>query len=755
MPSLLACGQDGAGPVRPVPASIVAVAMPSATAQAGTLAGTLTVKVTDENGVAISGSVVTFTVSLGGGRVSPATDTTGADGTASGGFTIGTVPGVNEVTAVVSGVTPLRFAVTGVVGPTRTVAPASRVLLFRVGLDSAAVAATPRDTFGNATGDPVTWTPRDPTLVSATPAQPNRVAIRVLRRPGQTYVVAASGVASDSVLVSVHDASSTPCTFVATPTTLPLGGSVAVDGGAACVRVAEAGAEYVVVAHYNTTVTGVSARLQVTGSGIAAPASAFPTTVESTSVMTGPDRSVQRDFAFELALRQRERREIGSRVASAREWFKASRSAALNADAPGASRPALRATAKEGDVLTVNVNASDFCSHPELRAARVVAITDGAVVMADTSNPADGFSDAEYRSFGVAMDTLVTPVDTAAFGAPADVDGNQKVGILFTSAVNALTPPSAGSIVLGFYYIRDLLPRESPFGNCPGSNVGELFYVLVPDPNATVNSNRRTKGFVDSVVVGVIGHEYQHLINASRRMYITNAPQVDEEVWLNEGLSHIAEELLFYRASGQPPRQNIGGAQLGNGSPTRAVFDMYQRGNFGRYREYLRLPESTSPLARSDNLATRGATWSFLRYLVDRARVSDGDFWHRLVNSKRIGVPNLDDALSGSGLTTLSGLRAWAVSVLTDDLVNPDSATHQQLSWNFLSALPAVGLGTPYPLVPRTLADAVPTGGTLQGGASAYLRFAVPQNQEALIQATGFGGGQIPGGIRLTVVRIK
>src|SRR5439155_6057390 len=204
---------------------------------------------------------------------------------------------------------------------------------------------------------------------------------------------------------------------------------------------------------------------------------------------------------------------------------------------------------------------------------------------------------------------------------------------------------SPGGIVLGFYYIRDLLPKLSRFGNCPGSNEAEMFYVMVPDPNATVNGNARTKAFVQSVATGTIGHEYQHLINASRRIYVNNAPQVDEEIWLSEGLSHIAEELLFYRASGRAPRTNIDGSLLANGSQTRTILDTYQRNNVARYRQYLLAPESNSPLSVDDALATRGATWSFLRYLADRTRSTDGNLWRLLVNSTLTGTPNIDAAL--------------------------------------------------------------------------------------------------------------
>ena len=747
---VVACEHTAAPPAR-VPAKLEALTTLAATAPVGTPAGPITVKVTDAGGGSLSGIVVTFTLSQGTGRVSRSVDTTTADGTASTLFTLGTAPALNEVTVLVSGVAPLKLGVTGVAGPTSQLSLSTRAIRLSASQESVFVAATARDKFGNVTGGALTWAARDPALVSVTTTSNNSAIVRVLRRPGQTYVVATSANASDSALASVQDASS-PCTFLATPTTLAVGASVAFDAGVACIRSAVPGAQYALVAHYNTAVTSIATRIDMTGSGVSAPSLAFPTTA-STPPSIVREEATPRDLGFELALRQRERREIGARVTGARAWFHVAQTASAVA-APGASYSAIPATVREGDLLTINVNSNDFCSNPQLRTARVAAITKGAVVLADTSNPEGGFTDAEYRAFGVAMDTLVNPVDTTMFGSPSDIDKNGRVGILFTKAVNELTSiGSPGGIILGFYYIRDLLPRRSPFGDCPGSNEGEMFYILVPDPNGTVNGNIRTKATVEANAIATIGHEYQHLINASRRMYLNDAPQVVEEVWLNEGLSHTAEELLFYRSSGLAPRGNIDATFMAGGSPTRTAFETFQRNNFLRYREYLRAPETNSPLSVDDALATRGATWSFLRYLADRTRTTDGDFWHRLVNSKVTGTPNVDDVLSGSNVTALGALRDWSISVLADENVPGTSTLFQQPSWNFVSAMPAVGLV--YALNPGVLKDVVVTSATLKGGGSVYLRFAVPQNQEALIQVTGFNGAPLSPGMRLTVVRIK
>lgn len=731
--------RESAAPAKPTPANLELMSSPTASSIAGASAGSMVVKVSDASGAPLSGAVVTFTVSFGGGRVSRDADATKGDGTASTEFTLGTMPGSNQVAAAVPGVSPVKSTpINATAGPSQTISVGPRVIRFSATQDSSNVTATPRDTFGNSTGSAVTWISRNEVLVSVAPGSGNAGIVRVLSRPGQTYLVATSGAASDSVSVSVRDASSTACTFVASPTTIAVGGSVAFEnGGAVCVRSADAGAEYALVSHFNTAVSSATTVVEVTGTGIEAPAASI--TGPASARITG-DGLVGHDVSFERALRDRERREIGAHVPRARAW-QATRGAALSAPP------------REGDVATFNVNAFEFCGSPKMRAARVVAITSSAIIMADTSNPAGGFTDAEYRSFGAAMDTLVSPVDTAAFGAPSDIDRNGRVVILFTRGVNEITPRgSGGGVVLGFFYNRDLLPRQGSFGSCPGSNMSEMFYLLVPDPDG-IAADSRSKTFVESVTVGIIAHEYQHLINASRRMYVTGAPNVNEEVWLNEGLSHIAEELVFYRASQLGPGQNIGASSLQSGTHTRAMFDTYQRGNFGRYMLFLRAPDSNSPLAPNDALAIRGATWAFLRYLADRPGVNEGDLWYDLVNSQLTGAANVDEALGGTGVTTLGALRDWAVSVFADDNTPGSSSAFQQPSWNFVTGLPEVGFT--YGLNAPNLVNRAVSILAVRAAASSYVRFAVAQSQEALLQVTGRGGSSLPPGMRLTLVRIR
>jgi hypothetical protein len=732
--------KDPGAPTKPLPAALEIVTDLATTATVGTPAGTFSVRVKDAAGNPLSGIIVNFTVSLGGGRANPVADTSNADGSVSTALIVGNVAGQNQLTATAAGVDPVKSSsVTGMVAPPFRIAMTRTSLRYPVNDDSEFINASVRDSLGNNTGSAVTWTSRNPALLSITPGTGNNANVQVVSRPGQTYVVATAGALSDSVLASVLDASSTACTFAASPNTLAVGASLPVaPEGVVCVRSDAPGAEYALISHFGT------------------PVSAFTSTVSTAAGIVEPSMAVaqadadQREPAsthsfgqavFETALRERERREMGAYVAGARSWSD-SRSKALS----------LVATAREGDIVSTNVNAFEFCSQPDVRAARVVAITSSAIILADTANPPGGFTDAEYRAFGIAMDTLVSPVDTTAFGSPTDIDGNGRVVILFTGAVNELTPRTSSGVVLGFFYSRDLLPRSSSAGSCPGSNVGEMFYILVPD-TGSVLGDRRSKEYVESIVVSTIAHEYQHLINASRRLYVNRTTSATEELWLNEGLSHIAEELLFYRASNLTPRQNIGAAALQNGTPARAAFELFQRGNFARYQQYLVAPGLTSPIVDEDLLGTRGASWAFLRYVADRMGTTDGNLWYRIVNSPTTGIANLDGVLEGAEPTALGLLHDFSVSVLADDNIAGSDAVFQQPSWNFLTAMPEVGLA--FGLSPIVLRDGIQSSTPLRSAGTAFLRFAVPENQEALIRVTGTAGRPLPVGVRLLIVRTK
>ena len=167
-----------------------------------------------------------------------------------------------------------------------------------------------------------------------------------------------------------------------------------------------------------------------------------------------------------------------------------------------------------------------------------------------------------------------------------------------------------------------------------------------------------------------------------------------ETTWLDEGLSHVAEELLFYAESGLAPRANIDGTKLRSLGAYVDAFNNDAISNFSRLESYLGSPSSNSPFADNDDLATRGATWSFLRYAADHTGSDDGTTWYQLVNSTTSGIANLEQVF-GTGLPALA--RDWATSVFADDVASTD-ARYQQPSWNSRSIFGALESTRAYPL---------------------------------------------------------
>jgi plastocyanin len=72
-----------------------------------------------QGGTVMSGANITWSVTAGGGSVTPTTSTTGADGLASTVWTLGPNPGANSVEASMSGATgsPVAFGATGTGAP--------------------------------------------------------------------------------------------------------------------------------------------------------------------------------------------------------------------------------------------------------------------------------------------------------------------------------------------------------------------------------------------------------------------------------------------------------------------------------------------------------------------------------------------------------------------------------------------------------------------------------------------------------------
>jgi hypothetical protein len=441
------------------------------------------------------------------------------------------------------------------------------------------------------------------------------------------------------------------------------------------------------------------------------------------------------------------------------QWRERS-SRALEPLLQGPASPTARTTRQlqVNELVTLNGGiGGDPCEAGSTRSGVVRHVSQRAAIVEDLSNPPGGFSNTDYAEFASFFDTEVWPLVTETFGAPSDIDQNGRAIIFFTVTVNELPENSnlsqyAGSFIGGFFFNRDLFSVDS----CAGSNAAEMFYLMVPDPVGDQDEGGRRQfsaEFVKRRVPTLLVHEFQHLVNDSRRLHINRAP-VWEQTWLNEGLSHIAEELMFFRRSGLQPRQNLGPTAFGTAA-SRDAFRSFQLDNVDRLTAFLGAPMETS-LIGPDGLATRGATWSFLRYAADRFPLGEQVFWQRLVRDPRVsGFDNLRSVL---GEDPQEWVRDWAVAVYADDTQLGGNPRYQVPSWNFRAIYGGMGtvvptrVDQPYPIQVERLQNDVGRTVTLLGGSGGYLRVGVPANGRAAVRITVGGSSLLPPPARLKVI---
>jgi hypothetical protein len=736
---MIACG-DASGPKLGPPASIVLVSGDGqGTIEVGTKLGQpLTVRVTDSQGQRLSGVVVTWTTASG--SLSPSTSSTNADGVATSDWTVGTLVGTETATATVTGLQPITFTAITIAGPpTQLIISRDTVQLLGVG-DVFRFSARAADRFGNTVLLQTTVASADTSIVTADNFGAG--AILTARAPDKTTTITATvGSITKAATVIVL---APPCQPGASAFNLAVGEVALLSGAAAsefCVRGTSTGSEFIAIPFYSDF-SGSSLRLSISTGRTTIGVSPNRVTPSRFALLPGSNQP-KRDDAFETALRQRSITELTPLMAHARA-AKQENAGRFNSSA---------AIPQIGDLIKLNTNSSSGCTNPNLRTARVVAITDRAIVVSDTANPANGFTTGDYQSFGSVFDTLVYPVDTLNFGGPTDIDNNQHVILFFTRAVNELTPPNQNFFVGGFFFSRDLFPvtASGAIQSCAGSNFAEMFYLLVPDPDGIVNQNVRTLDFVRSTTVGTLAHEFQHLINASRHLYVNNNSTF-EDSFLDEGLAHIAEELTFYRASGFAPGQNLNFQAIQSSQTSPSAFDNFGAANFRRFREFLTSPLITSPYASNSNITTRGAIWSFLRYAADRRGGSEKDMWFQLANPPA-GVHGLSNLTSSVTADLSAWIRDWTVANYADDFATGAQPVDMYPSWNLRSMVSAVNQGG-WPLATPVLDTASVTSVSIADGSAAYLRFGVAANAIGGGRVTN-RGAVVPAGFALSILRTK
>ncbi len=455
-----------------------------------------------------------------------------------------------------------------------------------------------------------------------------------------------------------------------------------------------AGAEHLVVA--------LSTSGQVTDSGVSAPYE-----------LSGQPRGVM--SAAVAALSQASPR-LASASPSARFHDMLRATARARARGPALQRALTRLPslavypppAQRSFQICANPNCSSFAT---VTAALKHQGTHGLIYQ-DTSAPANGYTQADLDRLGAQFDHFFYPIDTTAFGRETDLDGNGAVIILLSPAVNRLSGNcnSTRSVILGFFFPDDLIPGS------PGSNNGEIFYGLVPDPTSPQCTISRS--FVLSSIGPTFLHEFQHMISYGRHVVLGHGAAEDN--WLDEGLSRLAEEL--------------GGRELPDSvcAPSTCL-SQYPADDIANAFNYLHKdPLEASALIEAGNVdgtvLQNGANWLFVRWLADHFATDS------ILGTSLTRALDGADAPSGTGLTgSINAASTTGVDFPTlvsewqmanyltsrSDFAEP-TARLRYRSWDLPAAFAARGS---YPLQPDSLLTIAYThSAILREGSGRHLR---------------------------------
>ncbi|HUG26686.1 MAG TPA: hypothetical protein VMK53_00195 [Gemmatimonadales bacterium] len=468
-------------------------------------------------------------------------------------------------------------------------------------------------------------------------------------------------------------------------------------GSRGCLRVGGAGAdeEYLLAVFSGTgkeTPTGVSGpyTVRIGNAGAVTATAPFPTSPPAAQFAhSAPPSEADR---FHFMLRRREA-ELPLTVPSG----------PVTAPAGPAMAPQV------GEQRTFKVCANSECKTFNDVVAKVRAVGQKVAIYADEANPqfAESLQEGDYAELVTAWDDHLYPIATSAFGAESDIDNNGVVLILITKRVNDFTPNCAQGRIVGYFFGADLLET---FAN---SNKSEVFFTFAPSP-ATAQCSMLARRTVVNQLKPTLIHEFQHMISFNQHRLIRNGSQ--EETWLNEGLSHLAEDL----AGQLIPNEACPGVSSCRG--------LYATPNLLNAHMYLGNTEAHALVFKGTStgtLAERGAGFLFVRWLLDRYGTGENGFifTRALVATNRLGQANIE-AVTGQPMARLVG--EWLATNYTDDL--PDftdpSGRLNFATWNFRTVMdnPANSSLFPggFPLKPEVVLQQLTRSGTMQAGTGRY-----------------------------------
>ncbi len=213
--------------------------------------------------------------------------------------------------------------------------------------------------------------------------------------------------------------------------------------------------------------------------------------------------------------------------------------------------------------------------------AEVMAVSARAIVWKDTSTAHPATLDAAFvADFLADFDTTILPRERSVFGMESDIDGDGRIGLVFTP----LTKESAVAFFLGC----DLAHLDG----CPSGNKGEFLYLTPPADIAPPYNT-------PAAIKEILAHDLGHLVHFNRKVVRNNLQVWADSSYMIEGFGGFAQDVIGFQAG------NFYVAQAGlNDIDAFSLADVL--GNATKYDK-----KRDGPL--------RGGAYLFVRYIYDRA----------------------------------------------------------------------------------------------------------------------------------------
>lgn len=410
-----------------------------------------------------------------------------------------------------------------------------------------------------------------------------------------------------------------------------------------------------------------------------------------------------------------------------------------------------------GDLVSMRVpdtSTESLCTSYTEIGARVKAIGTEAIIVADTANPANGFSDADYQDFADWIDDKIFAKQVEYFGQPTDIDGNGGIVALFTKEVNRTAPNS-----LGFVIAADLFPRT----DCATSDEGEVFYGKVPDPNGTFGSSWATSDARGQIPF-IMSHELTHVIQNARRLLSGN-PLLDQ--WLAEAQATLSEEVVGHDVTERGTGNNYGSSVAF--SEDSDGIEWYFNGFFDLF-QYFGFESSSSRIAEAPDQCGwwredaspcvaralwYGVGWTFLRWVSDHYGSAyaggEAELHRAIVDADQGGWATIEQ-VTGEDFDAL--LAAWSVALYVDDRISGADAAFTMPSWNLKDLEDATVASAHLQPFEAGFSDWTASG-DIRASSAGYVLLEGSGRPATAVRVRGSGGGVLPSSMQVWIVRLE